>query len=70
MSVTSDVNSIIFYAEVHRIHKKIKVLNENVTSISGSVFHMLVACGTNELLYNQRIDGEETVCSLGKTESL
>jgi len=27
----------------------IKVLNEDVTSLSGSVFHMFVACGTNEL---------------------
>ena len=29
--------------------KIIKVLNDDETSLSGSVFHMLVACGTNEL---------------------
>ena len=58
-----DVKSIIFYAEeVYRIHKKNKSTNENVTTISVSVFRMLMACGTNELLYDQKVDGEETVC--------
>ena len=27
----------------------LKILNEDVTSLSGSVFHMFVAFGTNEL---------------------
>ena len=50
---------------------KNKSTNENVTSISVSVFHMLIACGTNELLYDKKVDGEElSVCSLGKTGSL
>jgi len=42
----------------------LKVLNEDVMSLSGTVFHKFVAIiGTNEMwhLREQRVDGEENV---------